>query len=607
MKGHIDQVDESPSSFASGKRLQLKDVPGLSGELWNLLPGESMGSEQLESSLAWQETIYSEWFGESRLEIRWCPNLSNPSRAAKVLGSIAVQSLTRFRLVIVVAEEAADREVREFGEFVGESGSLSLRDLLLRLGLSTRVELFSGKEAPRSAADWILALNAEDCLHPMALFCLLKSVRENSVDVVGFFETLTDESTGGPHAVHMNRGASLYSVLGEAGVSRSLCFSNEAWELLELDRSGFGRVSSDQPATAWSSVLLAMAKGLSISRVPLALTAVEMKRGQAVEHGCGGDTIQPSIEVLAQSKGLPLQEWSYDGLRGSGRPVPLPSSSKIAVIIPFRDQEELTSATFRSLASQSISERVRLVAVDNGSVPEVADRLRTLALELFGEERLTWLTIDAPFNFATLNNRGVAACDEPHLLFLNNDVEFLEQETLAHLQGFLEWPEVGMVGGALYYPDGQLQAAGIRFGPAGPEVVRDPDGGALIFREVEALTFACALARRSAFEDAGRLDEILCPNGFGDALLGHRMGEAGWRILCDPSVSIRHHESKSRGIRPEELERVELSKEGIPIYLYGTEFSRIGQEMVHRFGRSTPTFGKRIYRAFKAFRKELWG
>ncbi|MGE9291736.1 MAG: glycosyltransferase, partial [Puniceicoccales bacterium] len=253
------------------------------------------------------------------------------------------------------------------------------------------------------------------------------------------------------------------------------------------------------------------------------------------------------------------------------------------------------------------AKRVRLVAVDNGSAPEVAGRLRKLAADLFGEDRLTWLSVDAPFNFATLNNRGVAACDEPHVLFLNNDVEFLSREDLAHLQGFLEWPEVGMVGGALYYPDGQLQASGIRFGPAGPEVVRDPEGGALIFREVEALTFACALARREAFVAAGMLDEVICPNGFGDALLGYRMNEAGWRILCDPAVSIRHHESKSRGSRPEELERMELDREGLPIYLYGTEFARPGQESVHRFGRSRPTWGKRIYRAVKAFRRELCG
>ena len=583
--------------FPKDSRPSLEVVPCLRGHRWCLLPGEVVESEAMESSLVWQDNVGPLWFEGVEVAIDWEPDFGDPGRLAQVLASIAAQSFRRFCLRVRVGEENRDKSFPEFAGALGLGGELSFRELVEKLGLVCEAEeTRDPRQGEIPSKDYVLFLRSEDLLHPMALFILAKEIQKNSAGGYSFFETFAEDQSGGPHAVRMHRGISPYSVLGSSGISGSFALSRAV-----LDDLGVEWVRG-----SWSVALQSVRKDFQIARIPLALTEVRLERKAPMEiEDVDRDFVRDAVRELAEGRNFGLADWSWDPAQGSGRPTPEPSRADVAAIVPFRDQEALTSATFRSLAGQSIAGRIRLVAVDNGSSSEVAARLRSLAEELFGSDRVTWLSVDEPFNFARLNNRGVAACEESHLLFLNNDVEFTGENDLAHLQGFLEWPEVGMAGGALYYPDGQLQAAGISFGAAGPEVTRDRDAGALVFREVDALTFACAMARRDAFEAVGGLDEVTCPNGFGDALLGHRMTQAGWSILCDPSIHIRHHESKSRGSRPEELERAEMVAEGIPLYLYGTEFVREGREMVHRFGRSRPTVGKRIYRAAQAFLKEL--
>ncbi|MGE9290072.1 MAG: glycosyltransferase family 2 protein, partial [Puniceicoccales bacterium] len=361
-----------PAEFAFGPRMRLQDMPGLRAERWNLLPGDSMGADQLESSLAWQEGIYPEWFGSPCLEIRWSPNLTNPARAAKVLGSIAAQSVTRFQLQVLIADDEASQKYSEFGRFVEKNEALSLSELVEAMNLSSRTQVVVGSLPEESAAEWIFVLSPEDCLHPMALFCLLKSARADSPDVVCFFETLTDEATGGPHAVHMIRGVSLYSILGDAGVSRSLLFSAEAARMLGLNQGGEVRSAGEDDFPEWRWMLVAGRIGMRVHRLSLALTAIEATRGHPVSHGRGAKGVTSTIKQFAKVKEIDLRNWRFDEVRGSGAPVPVPSSLAIAAIIPFRDQEELTAATFRSLANQSVAKRVRLVAVDNGSAPEVA-------------------------------------------------------------------------------------------------------------------------------------------------------------------------------------------------------------------------------------------
>lgn len=276
---------------------------------------------------------------------------------------------------------------------------------------------------------------------------------------------------------------------------------------------------------------------------------------------------------------------------------------KVGVVIPFRDQAALTSGTLRSLGGQRGGWIQKVVLVDNGSNVEEAGRVRRVANETFGEGRVVWVEDGGPFNFARLNNRGAEAAEGCDLYwFCNNDIEIDDRSALGELCGLLALPEIGMAGGALYYPDGTLQSAGIFDGPMGPQVARDAvTERATAFREVTALTFASVLVRREAWEAVGGLDEDVCPNGFGDALFGKRLREKGWRILVDPAIHVRHFESPSRGKRPEAIERWELSRAGISIRAFQDSFLNGAQPFLWtQMDRKPPSLGKRLYRTLRA-------
>jgi GT2 family glycosyltransferase len=120
-------------------------------------------------------------------------------------------------------------------------------------------------------------------------------------------------------------------------------------------------------------------------------------------------------------------------------------------------------------------------------------------------------------------------------------------------------PSIGIVGAKLLYPDRHtIQHAGVCVGAFGAaehygKRVSSPDQVERGFsellainHEVAAVTAACMLVRRDAFEEVGGFDEAIAV-GFGDVDLCLRVGERGYRIVFCPHAELLHHESYTRG------------------------------------------------------------
>jgi GT2 family glycosyltransferase len=144
-------------------------------------------------------------------------------------------------------------------------------------------------------------------------------------------------------------------------------------------------------------------------------------------------------------------------------------------------------------------------------------------------------------------------------------------------------PEVGAVGAKLLYPDGLIQHAGVIVGlnaSAGHshqffEEYRSGRicGGhlneLLCVRECLAVTAACLMVRRQAFEAVGGFDETL-EVGFGDTDLCLRIHAKGLKILWTPYARLIHYESASRGkggdalhLHPKDIQRFCLRYEAV--------------------------------------------
>ena len=146
-------------------------------------------------------------------------------------------------------------------------------------------------------------------------------------------------------------------------------------------------------------------------------------------------------------------------------------------------------------------------------------------------------------------SRGEFVC------LLNNDIEIIRRDWLGQMMLYAQVPDIAAVGAMLYYPDDTVQHGGVMLGVGGVaghmhhRVARGDPGymeRAFHPQELSAVTGACMLVKRSAFDAVGGFDEAL-PVAFNDIDFCIRLRMAGWRIAWTPDAELYHHESISRG------------------------------------------------------------
>jgi GT2 family glycosyltransferase len=231
-------------------------------------------------------------------------------------------------------------------------------------------------------------------------------------------------------------------------------------------------------------------------------------------------------------------------------PEVLPS---IDVIVPTRNAHDLVERCLATLLGVTRYSPMQVIVVDNGS-----DDPKVLALlEQFRTDRsIRIIRQDGPFNFSRLNNLAVSASSSPFILFLNNDVEIINEVWLEEMLRQACRPEVGAVGALLWYPNFTLQHGGVVVGAGGVvghahHRLRRGDAGyfgrAMVAHEVSASTAACLLVKREVFEQAGRFDEEALAVAFNDVDLCLRIRKLGYKIIFTPCAELIHHESATRG------------------------------------------------------------
>lgn len=248
------------------------------------------------------------------------------------------------------------------------------------------------------------------------------------------------------------------------------------------------------------------------------------------------------VEHVPRHPGCYVQRWA-------------PASGTTAtVIIPTRDRVDLLDTCLRSLQATKNATPFDVIVVSNNSQdPATAAFLDHCARER--PAQFSWFSVDAPFNYARLNNLAADRARGDILVFMNNDIEATQDGWLDALAGCAQRPGCGAVGPLLLYPDGRIQHAGIVLGIGG--------GAAHVFRgrnaddpgyfnrllgasNVSAVTGACLAVRRLLFDETGRFDEQFA-HWFNDVDLCLRLRQRGaWNVLL-PQVRLMHHESASLG------------------------------------------------------------
>lgn len=219
---------------------------------------------------------------------------------------------------------------------------------------------------------------------------------------------------------------------------------------------------------------------------------------------------------------------------------------RLSLVIPVHNRAQLTERCLEAvLADERRPEE--LIVVDDASTDSTAELLAS-----YGETIRT-IRLERNEGFARASNRGAAAAGGEAIVFLNNDTEprpgWLEALT-AYAQGH---PAAAVIGARLLYPSGAVQHAGVAIGQDGyPHNLYagfPPDHTAVArSRRLQAVTGACMLVRREAFDAAGGFDAGFF-NSLEDVDLCLRIGEAGGEVHYCAEAIVTHLESASRGRR----------------------------------------------------------
>src|SRR5262249_22358712 len=174
-----------------------------------------------------------------------------------------------------------------------------------------------------------------------------------------------------------------------------------------------------------------------------------------------------------------------------------------------------------------------------------------------------------PFNYSAINNAAVSLVDTPYIVLLNDDITVITPDWVESMLEHAQRPEVGVVGAKVLYPDRSLQHAGVILGPhegcghafkSFPENELEYFGLARSIRNCSAVTFACAMMRRSVFDEVGGLDAQNLAVAFNDVDMCLRIRERGYRVVYTPYAALVHHESATRSMHSDPAEGDDIQR-----------------------------------------------
>ena len=224
------------------------------------------------------------------------------------------------------------------------------------------------------------------------------------------------------------------------------------------------------------------------------------------------------------------------------------ASGMVSIIIPTCGAHGHVKTCIETIRTRTAYRNFEIIVIDN--IPASEPYWKAWLAE--NADKL--IAISEAFNWSRFNNKAAEHAVGEYLLFLNDDVEIIQDDWLDAMLEHAQRPEVGIVGPQLLYPDGKVQHAGMFLSSLGlaRHAFRlapgdDPCyfGLARTQRNVMAVTGACMLVRRQSFHALRGFDEAhqIVNNDLDYCLRTHK---AGLLTIYTPHSTLIHHELASR-------------------------------------------------------------
>jgi GT2 family glycosyltransferase len=242
----------------------------------------------------------------------------------------------------------------------------------------------------------------------------------------------------------------------------------------------------------------------------------------------------------------------------------------VSIVIPTAGQRRevryrevvLVEHCVESILTTSTYSNLEIVVVVDSHV-DAPTRERLVEL---GGDRVRLVEFEREFNFSAKINRGAVHSEGEYLLLLNDDMEVVTPNWIERMVMYAERPEIGAVGGRLWWQDGRLQHAGILFENGGypghiyygfPGTSGAYSNNVLVAQNYLALTGACLMTSRADFDEVGGFS-LDFPMNYNDMDFCLKLVDSGRRNVYDPDTILYHFESSSRDTDVEDWEKDKL-------------------------------------------------
>lgn len=217
----------------------------------------------------------------------------------------------------------------------------------------------------------------------------------------------------------------------------------------------------------------------------------------------------------------------------------------VSIIIPTYNHISDTLKCLYSIVSANEKTNYEIIIADDGSRDDTFKIIRQCrGIRLIKNSQ----------NLGFLKNCNKAAKEArgQFLVYLNNDTVVLPNWLDSLVQTFVDFPNTGLVGSKLLYPDGKLQEAGgiIWSDGSGWNYGRgdDPQKPKYNYlREVDYCSAASIMIPKSIWNSLGGFDEMFAPAYYEDTDLAFRVWKAGYKVFYQPKSQVIHFEGLSSG------------------------------------------------------------
>ena len=538
---------------------------------------ERLSSERLDALVqratgdlynnAWGDPYYPEWFSRQRptsyeLDLQRqatfdhmptfslvVPLFRTPAELfAPMLDSVLSQTYGNWELVLVNASP----ESAELRALVEEACARDQRVRCVTLDGNHGISENTNAGIAVATGEFVGFFDHDDVIEPNLLFEYTRAINDRpDTDVLYCDEDKIDE-TGTLTCPLFKGQLGIDDLRGFNIVCHLLCIRRILLDRLEPNTAAFDGAQDHNLA------LKAVEQARYVNRVPKVLYHWRVSSTSAAGNS---DSKPYAIEAGLRAVRAHLERM---GLRAevypSRRPFTyvvnyLPPEDKplVSIVIPTSDHAELLERCVGSILEKSTYANYEVLLVDNNSHEERTEACYERLVER-GAGRVRVERYAGDFNFSAIVNHGVRAARGDYLLLLNNDTELITPDWIERLLGNCAREEVGAVGVRLFYPDDTVQHAGVCVSGMGaghlfhnyPRETR----GYFYFddcqRDLSAVTAACMMFRRDAFEAVGGFDEELAV-AYNDVDFCLKLRARDLLVVYTPEVELYHYESISRG------------------------------------------------------------